>query len=149
MHKKRRYFINSSSSSLAPQPSLGLDFLRNLLPLKMAEFLGGFSTFFYRVRLLAPRPTPTPEDQAFVFVSPRGRVAQLYPQALGTHFSRLLRHAWVTVGLFLFPGHHTGNFITSFSQNVWWNQPCTTYAFIPLPQSLLFSWLHISSLWYL
>jgi len=25
------------------------------------------------------------------------------------HFSRLLRHAWVTVGLFLFPGHHTGN----------------------------------------
>jgi hypothetical protein len=25
-----------------------------------------------------------------------------------THFSRLLRHAWVTVGLFLFPGHHTG-----------------------------------------
>jgi hypothetical protein len=25
-----------------------------------------------------------------------------------SHFSRLLRHAWVTVGLFLFPGHHTG-----------------------------------------
>jgi hypothetical protein len=35
-------------------------------------------------------------------------VAQLYPQALGTHFSRLLRHAWVTVGLFFNPGHHTG-----------------------------------------
>jgi hypothetical protein len=29
---------------LAPQPSLGLGLLRNLLPLKMAEFLGGFST---------------------------------------------------------------------------------------------------------
>jgi hypothetical protein len=28
---------------------------------------------------------------------------------VATHFSRLLRHAWVTVGLFLFPGHHTGN----------------------------------------
>jgi len=28
------------------------------------------------------------------------------------HFSRLLRHAWVTVGLFLFPGHHTGNRIS-------------------------------------
>jgi hypothetical protein len=28
---------------------------------------------------------------------------------MATHFSRLLRHAWVTVGLFLFPGHHTGN----------------------------------------
>jgi hypothetical protein len=35
-------------------------------------------------------------------------VAQLYPQALGTHFSRLLRHAWVTVGLFFNPSHHTG-----------------------------------------
>jgi hypothetical protein len=38
--------------------------------------------------LVAPRPTPIPEDQASVFISPRGRVA--------THFSRLLRHAWVT-----------------------------------------------------
>jgi hypothetical protein len=27
---------------------------------------------------------------------------------VATHFSRLLRHAWFTVGLFLFPGHHTG-----------------------------------------
>jgi hypothetical protein len=42
---------------------------------------------FYRVGLLAPRPTPIQEDQASVFISPRGRVA--------THFSRLLRHAWV------------------------------------------------------
>jgi hypothetical protein len=75
----------------------------------LAEFLGGFSTiFFYRVGSLAPRPTPIPEDQAFVFISPRGRVAQLYPWAPGTHFSRLLQLAWVTVGLFLFPGHHTG-----------------------------------------
>jgi hypothetical protein len=38
------------------------------------------------------------------------RVAQLYPQALGTHFSCLLRHAWVTVGLFFNPGHHTGEY---------------------------------------
>jgi hypothetical protein len=30
-------------------------------------------------------------------------VAQLYPQALSTHFSRLLRHAWATVGLFFSP----------------------------------------------
>jgi hypothetical protein len=56
---------------------------------------------FYRVGLLAPRQTPIPEDQASVFISPKGRVV--------THFSRLLRHAWVTVGLFLFPGHYTGN----------------------------------------
>jgi hypothetical protein len=53
-------------------------------------------------RVVAPRPTPIPEDQASVFISPRGRVA--------THFSRLLRHAWVTVVLFLVPGHHTGNY---------------------------------------
>jgi hypothetical protein len=51
--------------------------------------------------LLTPRQTPIPEDQASVLISPRGRVA--------THFSRLLRDAWVTVGLFLFPAHHTGN----------------------------------------
>jgi hypothetical protein len=79
--------------------------LRPWPPQNPAEFLGGFSTiffFFYRVGLLAPRPTPIPEDQASVlFISPRGRVV--------THFSRLLRHAWVTVGLFLFPGHHTGS----------------------------------------
>jgi hypothetical protein len=41
-------------------------------------------------------------------MTPGDRVTQLYPQALGTHFSRLLRHAWVTVGLFFNPGHHTG-----------------------------------------
>jgi hypothetical protein len=49
--------------------------------------------------LLVQRPTPNLEDQTSVFMTPRDRVAQLYPQTLGTHFSRLLRHAWVTVGL--------------------------------------------------
>jgi hypothetical protein len=48
------------------------------------------------------------EDQASVFMTPGDRVAQSYPQALGTHFSPLLRHAWVTVGLFFNPGHHMG-----------------------------------------
>jgi hypothetical protein len=37
----------SLSLTLAPQPGLGLGLLRNLLPLKMAEFLGGFSTIFF------------------------------------------------------------------------------------------------------
>jgi hypothetical protein len=46
-----------------------------------------------------------PEDQASVFISPGGTVAQLYPKAQGTNFSRLLRH---TLALFLFPGCHTG-----------------------------------------
>jgi hypothetical protein len=58
--------------------------------------------------LLVQRPTPNLEDQASVFITPGDRVSQLYPQALGTHFSRLLRHEWVTVGLFFNPGHHTG-----------------------------------------
>jgi hypothetical protein len=76
------------------------------------EFLGGFSTifFFYRVGMLAPRPTPIPEDQASVFISPRCRET--------THFSRLLRHAWVTVGLFLFPGHHTENVVQTSLTNI-------------------------------
>jgi hypothetical protein len=51
---------------------------------------------------------PNLEDQASVFMTPGDRVAQLYPQTLGTHFSRLLPHAWVTVGLLFNPGHHTG-----------------------------------------
>jgi hypothetical protein len=41
-------------------------------------------------------------------------VAQLYPQALGTHFTYLLRHAWVTVGLFFNPGHHTGRLSAAY-----------------------------------
>jgi hypothetical protein len=53
-------------------------------------------------------PAPNPEDQVSVFMTPGDRVTQLYPQALGTHFSPILRHAWVTVGLFFNPGHHTG-----------------------------------------
>jgi hypothetical protein len=71
-------------------------------PQNPAEFLGDFSKifFFYRVGLLAPNPTPISEDQASVFISPRCRVA--------THFSRLLLHAWVTVGLFLLLRHHMG-----------------------------------------
>jgi hypothetical protein len=58
--------------------------------------------------LLVQGPTPNLEDQASIFMTPGDSVAQLYTQALGTHFSRLLRHAWVTVGLFFNPGHHIG-----------------------------------------
>jgi hypothetical protein len=46
----------------------------------------------YRVGLSTTRPTPNLEDQASVFVTPKERVTQLYPQALGTHFSLPLRH---------------------------------------------------------
>jgi hypothetical protein len=48
----------------------------------------GFVTVtFYGAGLLVQRPTPNLEDQVSVFMTPRDRVAQLYPQALGTHFS--------------------------------------------------------------
>jgi hypothetical protein len=59
--------------------------------------------FRNRAGLLFQPPTPNLEDQASVFMTRRDRVTQLYPQALGTHFSRLLRHEWVTVGLFFNP----------------------------------------------
>jgi hypothetical protein len=79
-------------------------------PQNRLNFLEASQQFsFYRVGLLAPRPTPIPEGQVSVFISPRGRVA--------THFSRLLRHAWVTVGLFLFPGHHTGKAVHLVNNN--------------------------------
>jgi hypothetical protein len=67
----------------------------------------------FRTGVLAQCPTPAMlEDLRFlsgftplvtVFVFPRDRVAQLYPQAPGTPFSRLVRHARVTVGLFFLP----------------------------------------------
>ena len=38
-------------------------------------------------------------------------MAQLYPQAPGIHFDRLLRHTWAAMG-FSFFGHHTGNLVT-------------------------------------
>jgi hypothetical protein len=70
--------------------------------------LWGFITItFLWGLMLVQRPTPNLEDQVSVFMTPGDRVAQLYPQALGTRFSRLLPHAWVTVGLFFNPGHHT------------------------------------------
>jgi hypothetical protein len=82
---------------LAPQPSVGLGLLLKIR-LNFLEASQQFS--FLQGRVVSPTPNPHPGDQGSVFISPRGRVA--------THFSRLLRHAWVTVGLFLFPGHHTG-----------------------------------------
>jgi hypothetical protein len=44
---QRDYSLSLSPPPPAPQPSLGLGLLRNLLPLKMAEFLGGLSTIFF------------------------------------------------------------------------------------------------------
>jgi hypothetical protein len=83
---------------LAPQPSLGLGLLHKIR-LSFLEASQQFS--FLQGRVVSPSPNPIPEDESSVFISPRVRMA--------THFSRLLRHAWFTVGLFLFPSHHTGS----------------------------------------
>jgi hypothetical protein len=88
--------------SLAPQPSLGLGLLHKI----RQNFLVASQQFsFLQGRVVSPTPNPITGDQASVFISSRGRVV--------THFSRLLRHAWVTVELFLFPGLHRGNICVS------------------------------------
>jgi hypothetical protein len=69
----------------------------------------GFVTItFLHGWIVSPAPNHQPGGPGLRIYDPGDRVAQLYPQALGTHFSRLLRHAWVTVGLFFNPDHHTG-----------------------------------------
>jgi hypothetical protein len=55
---------------------------------------GGIDSGFLTMSFLwggVVSPTPNLEDQVSVFVTPRDRGAQLNPQALGTHFGRLLR----------------------------------------------------------
>jgi hypothetical protein len=62
--------------SLAPQPSLGLGLLHKI-QLNFWMLLNNF--LFYMVRFGAPRPTPIPEDQASVFISPKRQGG--YPSA--------------------------------------------------------------------
>jgi hypothetical protein len=69
--------MNGSSAQFRPSPPLTRFRNKNL---------------FYGTGLLVQRPTPNLEDQVSVFMTPGDRVTQLYPQALGTHFSPLLRH---------------------------------------------------------
>jgi hypothetical protein len=72
---------------MALQPKTGPD----------VPFWGFVTINFLQGWIVSPAPNP----------QPGGPGLRIYdPQALGTHFSRLLRHAWVTVGLFF--GHHTG-----------------------------------------
>jgi hypothetical protein len=65
---------------MAPQPNSGPG-----LP------LWGFVTItFLQGWIVSPAPNPQPGGP--VVMTPGDRVAQLYPQVLGTLFSRLLRH---------------------------------------------------------
>jgi hypothetical protein len=63
---------------------------------------------FLRGWLVSPAPNPQPGGTGLRIYDPRRHGGPAIPQALDNHFSRLLRHAWVTVGLFFNPGHHTG-----------------------------------------
>ena len=58
------------------------------------------------VTLRRPLPPLTCDVIYGLPLTPWDWVVQLYPQALSTHFSRLLRHACATLGLFLYPGYH-------------------------------------------
>jgi hypothetical protein len=71
-------------------------------------FWGFLTIIFLRAWIVSQHPNPNLEDRVSVCMTPGHRAAQLYPQALGTHFSSLLRHASVTVGLLFNPGHHNG-----------------------------------------
>jgi hypothetical protein len=74
-------------SSLAKQPflshSLPYKILPDLIELDHPVFTSLDSTtiIFYRARSSALRPTPNLEGQISVFMSPKDRVAQLYPRA--------------------------------------------------------------------
>jgi hypothetical protein len=70
---------------------------------------------FYRVELPTPHPTPKLEDQASIFMTPRDRVAQLYPQVLGTH-------VWATFRLFLSSGQHSRRYFLYLKNVLYWSE---------------------------
>jgi hypothetical protein len=84
------------------EPWLSLDFL---------------TAGYLRDGAVNPTPNTQPGVPGLRICDPRDRVTQLYPQALGTLFSRLLRHAWATLSLFLSSGHHTELEETYLAQN--------------------------------
>jgi hypothetical protein len=71
---------------VVPQPVSGLDRLYYTPPSLSARHYFWFLNiqFFSWLELLASRPTPNLEDQVSVFVTPRDRVAELYPWTLGS-----------------------------------------------------------------
>jgi hypothetical protein len=94
---------------MALQSNADLRLLNGLLPVisidqtVLRPHLRFPNCWLFRGGVVAPRQTPNLEGQVSIFISPGDWVAQLYPQAPSTHFSRLLRHAWATVGLFFSP----------------------------------------------
>jgi hypothetical protein len=76
--------------SLAPQPSLGLGLLHKIR-LNFLEASQQFS--FLQGMVVNPTPNPHPGGPGLCIYIPQRQGGPVIP--LGTHFSRLLRHAWV------------------------------------------------------
>jgi hypothetical protein len=72
-------------------------------------FWGFLTITFLQGWSVSPVPNPQPGGPGLRIYEPRRQGGPAIPQALGTHFSRLLRHEWVTVGLFFNLGQYTGN----------------------------------------
>jgi hypothetical protein len=71
--------------------------------------LWGFVTItFLQGWIVSSAPNPQPGGPGLHIYDPRRQGGPAIPQALDTHFSRLLKHAWVTVGLSFNPSRHTG-----------------------------------------
>jgi hypothetical protein len=71
--------------------------------------LWGFLTItFVQGWIVSPAPNPQPGGPGLRIYDLQRQGGPAVPPGTGTHFSLLLRHAWVTVGLFFLPGHHTG-----------------------------------------
>ena len=96
---------------MALQSNVDLRLLNGLLPISLFGGILGFLTIsFYAQRLSACRSVPNLEGPSTVFITLGGKVAQLYTQAPGAHFSRLLLHAWAAVGLLFSPVSKQGKF---------------------------------------
>ena len=90
--------------------SLSLDWSFLFIKLFLGHICGFLTgSFFCGVRLSTHAQPPSWRNRSHIYNS-LDWVTQLCPQALGTHFSRLLQYAWATVELFFNPGYHTGNY---------------------------------------
>jgi hypothetical protein len=88
---------NYGTSSLAWQPCMDHS-------LSTLDFL---TTGFLRGGAVYPTPNPQPGGPGLRIREPRRQGDPAIPQALSTHFSRLLRHAWAMLGPLLSSGHRT------------------------------------------
>jgi hypothetical protein len=71
--------------------------------------LWGFVTItFLRGWIVSPAPNLQPGGPGLRIYDLRRQGGPAIPPGTRYQFSRLLRHAWVTVGLFFNPGRHTG-----------------------------------------